>query len=116
MGGGGVTVDFKGDTCVAYGSTQGTFSVRDELAQILGMRPDQIEGSIVSCVVPQLTPEYAGMCDRYLQGGCLIVAPGVKTGMPILLDNPVELGADRLVNAVAAVSRSASFAAASTAP
>ena len=39
----GVTVDFKGDTCVAYGSTQGTFSVRDELAQILGMRPDQIE-------------------------------------------------------------------------
>ncbi len=75
------------------------------LLALRGMRPDQIEGSIVSCVVPQLTPEYAGMCDRYLQGGCLIVAPGVKTGMPILLDNPVELGADRLVNAVAAYDR-----------
>src|SRR4029078_8207214 len=50
-------------------------------------------------------PEYAGMCERYLDGGCLIVAPGVKTGRPILLDNPLELGADRLVNAVAAYDR-----------
>jgi len=56
-------------------------------------------------VVPQLTPEYAGMCERYLDGGCLIVGPGVKTGMPIRLDNPLELGADRLVNAVAAYER-----------
>ena len=75
------------------------------LLALRGMRPDQVEGSIVSSVVPQLTPEYAGMCERYLQGGCLIVAPGVKTGMPILLDNPTELGADRLVNAVAAYDR-----------
>ena len=45
------------------------------------------------------------MCERYLEGGCLIVGPGVKTGMPIQLDNPLELGADRLVNAVAAYER-----------
>ena len=45
------------------------------------------------------------MCERYLDGGCLIVGPGVKTGMPIRLDNPLELGADRLVNAVAAYER-----------
>src|SRR6266508_2776839 len=52
----------------------------DELA-LRGMRPGQVEGSVVSSVVPQLTPEYAGMCERYLDGGCLIVGPGVKTGM-----------------------------------
>jgi type III pantothenate kinase len=65
----------------------------------------EIDGAIVSSVVPQLTPEYAAMCERYLDGGCLIVGPGVKTGMPIRLDNPLELGADRLVNAVAAYER-----------
>ena len=75
------------------------------LLALRGMRPDQVGGSVVSSVVPQLTPEYAGMCERYLDGGCLIVGPGVKTGMPIRLDNPLELGADRLVNAVAAYDR-----------
>lgn len=75
------------------------------LLALRGMRPGQVEGSVVSSVVPQLTPEYAGMCERYLAGGCLIVGPGVKTGMPIRLDNPLELGADRLVNAVAAYER-----------
>ena len=64
-----------------------------------------VDGSIISSVVPQLTPEYAGMCERYLEGGCLIVGPGIKTGMAIQLDNPLELGADRLVNAVAAYER-----------
>jgi type III pantothenate kinase len=66
---------------------------------------DEIDGSIISSVVPQLTPEYAGMCERYLGGQCLIVGPGLSTGMPIQLDNPRELGADRLVNAVAAYDR-----------
>jgi type III pantothenate kinase len=84
----------------------------DELAvrvsTLLGLRgisSDEVAGSVVSSVVPQLTPQYAGMCERYLDGGCLIVGPGVKTGMPIRLDNPLELGADRLVNAVAAYER-----------
>ncbi len=75
------------------------------LLALRGMRPEQVDGSVVSSVVPQLTPEYAGMSERYLAGGCLIVGPGVKTGMPIRLDNPLELGADRLVNAVAAYER-----------
>ncbi len=64
-----------------------------------------VDGSIVSSVVPQLTPEYAGMSERYLEGSCLIVGPGLRTGMAIQLDNPLELGADRLVNAVAAYER-----------
>ena len=75
------------------------------LLALRGMSPDEVDGSVVSSVVPQLTPQYADMCERYLAGACLIVGPGVKTGMPIRLDNPLELGADRLVNAVAAYER-----------
>jgi type III pantothenate kinase len=70
-----------------------------------GMESGAIDGSIVSSVVPQLTPEYLRMSERYLQGRCLILGPGVKTGMPIQLENPRELGADRLANAVAAYDR-----------
>jgi type III pantothenate kinase len=75
------------------------------LLALRGIDLAAVDGSIISSVVPQLTPEYAGMCERYLEGGCLIVGPGVKTGMAIQLDNPLELGADRLVNAVAAYER-----------
>ena len=85
----------------------------DELAVqnagLLGLgdrRLADMDAAIVSSVVPQLTPGYAEMCERYVgAGGCLIVGPGLKTGMPIRLDNPLELGADRLVNAVAAYDR-----------
>ena len=70
-----------------------------------GLELGDVDGSIISSVVPQLTPEYARMCERYLAGSCLVVGPGVKTGMAIRLDNPLELGADRLVNAVAAYER-----------
>jgi type III pantothenate kinase len=75
------------------------------LLALRGIELAAVDGSIISSVVPQLTPEYAAMCERYLEGGCLIVGPGVKTGMAIQLDNPLELGADRLVNAVAAYER-----------
>jgi type III pantothenate kinase len=75
------------------------------LVALGGLVLGDVDGSIVSSVVPQLTPEYAAMCERYLDGGCLIVGPGLKTGMAIRLDNPLELGADRLVNAVAAYER-----------
>ena len=53
-------------------------------------------------MVPQLGPEYEHLTERYLGRACLLVGPTLKTGMPILVDNPHELGADRLVNAVAA--------------
>ena len=45
------------------------------------------------------------MAGRYFDAPCLVVGPGIKTGMPILIDNPYEVGADRLVNAVAAYAR-----------
>ncbi len=88
-------------------------STADELAVqnsgllgLSGRRLTDMDAAIVSSVVPQLTPGYAEMCARYVgEGACIVVGPGVRTGMPILLDNPRELGADRLVNAVAAYER-----------
>jgi len=85
-----------------------TDELATRLAALLALRGigfDSIMGAIVSSVVPQLTPGYAEMSERYLDSRCLIVGPGVRTGMPIRLENPRELGADRLVNAVAAYDR-----------
>lgn len=65
----------------------------------------EVDGSIVSTVVPRLAPEYERLSERYLHSSCLIVGPSARTGMPILIDNPHELGSDRLVNAVAAYER-----------
>ena len=66
---------------------------------------ESLDGAIVSTVVPQLGPEYEALCERHVGKPCLMVGPNLKTGMPILVDNPHELGADRLVNAVAAHDR-----------
>jgi type III pantothenate kinase len=66
----------------------------------LGMR--DIDAAIVSSVVPVLGHEYEELSGRYLDGALLSVGPQLKIGMPIRMDNPHEVGADRLVNAVAA--------------
>ena len=73
-----------------------------ELLSLDGTGFDSLDGAIVSTVVPQLGPEYEQLSERHLGKPCLLVGPSIKTGMPILVDNPHELGADRLVNAVAA--------------
>jgi type III pantothenate kinase len=66
----------------------------------------RVESLVVSSVVPPLGAEYEALARKYLRGGrCLQVGPGIKTGMPIRIDNPYEVGADRLVNAVAAYER-----------
>jgi type III pantothenate kinase len=62
----------------------------------------QLDAVCVSSVVPPLGAQYEQLTERYLEAECLQVAPGIKTGMPIRIDNPLEVGADRLVNAVAA--------------
>jgi type III pantothenate kinase len=67
-----------------------------------GLSFAEMDGAIVSTVVPQLGPEYEHLSERHMGKPCLLVGPSLKTGMPILVDNPHELGADRLVNAVAA--------------
>ncbi len=57
---------------------------------------------IISCVVPPVLNSAERFCQRYFQTVPLVVGPGIRTGMPILYDNPKEVGADRIVNAVAA--------------
>jgi type III pantothenate kinase len=75
------------------------------LLELRGMRLDQIDASIVSSTVPELAPEWVETARRYLGHEMPVVGPGMRTGMPIRMDNPRELGADRLVNAVAAYER-----------
>jgi type III pantothenate kinase len=72
------------------------------LLRLRGVELAELRGSIVSSTVPELAPEWAQVGERYLNHTTVVVGPGVKTGMSIRLDNPRELGADRLVNAVAA--------------
>lgn len=57
---------------------------------------------IVSSVVPPVLNHIEGFCRKYFDTDPLVVGPGIRTGMPILYDNPKEVGADRIVNAVAA--------------
>jgi type III pantothenate kinase len=74
------------------------------LRNLLGLRGlsfEDLEASIVSSTVPQLEPEWTAMAARYLSHEMLAVGPGTKTGMAIRYDSPREIGADRLVNAVA---------------
>ena len=87
-------------------------STRDEigaaLSNLLGLRGlkfADIEASIISSTVPQLSEQWTEMSDLYLGHGMLVVGPSIRTGMPIRMDNPREVGADRLVNAVAAYDR-----------
>jgi type III pantothenate kinase len=87
-------------------------STSDELGAALGnllalrgLELGEIDASIVASTVPELGPEWAEMARRYLGHEMLVVGPGIKTGIPIRTDNPREVGADRLVNAVAAYDR-----------
>jgi len=73
-----------------------------DLFTLAELKPDEIGGVIISSVVPPLNSTLAGMAERYFSRKALFVEPGVKTGMAILVDNPLEVGADRIVNGVAA--------------
>ncbi|MHB8513080.1 MAG: type III pantothenate kinase [Actinomycetota bacterium] len=64
----------------------------------------QISGVVISSVVPRMTQALREMTERYFMFPAVVVEPGVKTGLAILTDNPKEVGADRVVNAVAAYS------------
>jgi type III pantothenate kinase len=65
----------------------------------------EIDAIVISSVVPPLTPTIVDLCVRYFGITPLVVGPGVKTGISIKMDNPKEVGADRIVNAVAAYAK-----------
>lgn len=82
----------------------------DEYAMIIkvlfeneGISFKDIDGIIISSVVPPIMSSLELMCNKYFQVKPLIIGPGIKTGLDIKYENPREVGADRIVNAVAAI-------------
>ncbi|ADP34709.1 type III pantothenate kinase [Bacillus atrophaeus] len=73
------------------------------LFEYVGLMFEQIEGIIISSVVPPIMFALERMCKKYFHIDPQIVGPGMKTGLNIKYDNPKEVGADRIVNAVAAI-------------
>jgi type III pantothenate kinase len=113
-----------GNTNVVYGIYRGgnlvaSFRQRtslnitvDEIATYLfsmfrlkGVEFRDIDGIIIACVVPPILDMYAAVCERYFDKKGIIVGPGIKTGIQILYENPKEVGADRIVNAVGAIEK-----------
>jgi type III pantothenate kinase len=101
---------FEGDELVQHWRFATTrFATADELATtlagLLGLRDlklADVHAAMVSAVVPTLAHEYDQVIERYFDGRGLLVGPDIKSGMPIRIDRPQELGADRLANAIAA--------------
>src|SRR5215469_13948771 len=75
------------------------------LHRMAGLEPSSIDGIIVSNVVPPMQSVVDAMCRDAFGRSPMVVGPGIRTGMPILYDNPREVGADRIVNSVAAYER-----------
>src|SRR4051812_10341650 len=110
-----------GNTNIVYGLFEGAELVHqfrvesgrgrtaDEYAvvlhQLLAMHdvaPGDVHAAIIASVVPALTQSMSDLVTRAFARDALVVGPGVRTGMSILYENPREVGADRIVNAVAA--------------
>jgi type III pantothenate kinase len=72
------------------------------LFSMANLEAAEIRGIVISSVVPPLDPVLRQVCERYFNSKPLFIEPGVKTGMPVQYENPAEVGADRIVNAVAA--------------
>jgi len=75
------------------------------LFTLAGLDPGEIRGVIISSVVPTLNGTLEEMAQRYFHTKALFIEPGVRTGMPIHYDNPQEVGADRIVNGIAAFAK-----------
>ncbi|MEA2002742.1 MAG: type III pantothenate kinase [Actinomycetota bacterium] len=104
---------FEGDRVVAHWRLN-TIADRTEdelrisltgLFDLEGYRLAEISGIALASVVPALTAAFRTVGHSITDGPVVAVGPGVKTGMPILIDNPREVGADRIANAVAARER-----------
>lgn len=74
-----------------------------QLFSYAGVSAGSIQGIIISSVVPPVNPTLERTCFKYLRQRPMFVGPGIKTGLHIRTENPRETGADRIVNAVAAI-------------
>jgi type III pantothenate kinase len=93
-------------------ATPSTKQTSDEFGILLrnlfalkGLELDVVDGIAISSVVPPLDSILRQVCELYFHLKPLFIEPGVKTGIPVLTDNPADLGADRIVNCVAAFER-----------
>ncbi len=75
------------------------------LFEMHGMAPRQVKHIIIASVVPPVDSTLRRVCEEYFHLEPMFVEPGIKTGMKMLIDNPTELGADRLCDCVAAFER-----------
>jgi len=104
---------YRGDNLVASFRQRTSLNITvDEIATYLfsmfrlkGVEFRDIDGIIIACVVPPILDMYAAVCERYFDKKGIIVGPGIKTGIQILYENPKEVGADRIVNAVGAIEK-----------
>ncbi|MGD0305111.1 MAG: type III pantothenate kinase [Candidatus Acidiferrales bacterium] len=76
-----------------------------DLFTLAKLSAKDIDGVIISSVVPPLNATLAGMAERYFGREAMFVNPDIKTGMPVKYDNPNEVGADRIVNSVAGLAK-----------
>lgn len=84
-------------------TADGYAAILGQLFQLAGLSFSDMEDVIISTVVPPIIPILETLSQRYFHTKPILVGPGIKTGLNILYDNPKELGADRIVNAVAAI-------------
>ena len=96
--------DFRIET--AKGRTSDEYHVLLlNLLELAGIKRPDVRASILASVVPSLNDTVIDAVDRAFDHEIMVVGPGIKTGMPVLYENPREVGADRIVNAVAAFER-----------
>jgi len=74
----------------------------DQILRLRGGSLGELDEMVVASVVPTLSAAYRSLSLKYLRREALVIGPGVRTGISLAIDNPHELGADRIVNAVAA--------------
>jgi type III pantothenate kinase len=104
---------YRGDTLLHHWRMQtDRHATEDEYGMFLksvldheGIPISQITGAVMASVVPPLTYVLRKMCEKYLRFSPLVLEPGVKTGLHVYTDNPREVGADRIANAVAALEK-----------
>ena len=75
------------------------------LFELAGIERGELRDAIISCVVPPLLPIFERTCEKLIGREPLVVGPGIRTGMPVRVENPRAVGADRIVNSVATVAR-----------
>lgn len=95
---------FKERISTNHNATELEYAVTIKTAlELHGVTSDMIDGAIISSVVPSITNTFSGAIEKYCRVKSLVVGPGIKTGLSILIDNPAQLGSDLVVDAVAGI-------------